>query len=89
MAFTLSRPRILTRAAKAGAALYRQDRDLARLAPRLFALRGRRKIVIDGIAAAEAACEAERRSGAASYSIERHIGLLAALFAEGGGRAAV
>ena len=32
--------------------------------------------------AEEAVCEAERKEGAVSYSIERHISLLAALFAE-------
>ncbi len=37
MSLKLSRPRILTRAAKAGAEMYRRERDLARVAPRVFA----------------------------------------------------
>lgn len=82
MSIKLSRPRLLTRAAKAGAALYRRDRDLARVAPRLFARKTSAKAMVNDIAAAEAICEAERREGAATYSIERHISLLAALIAE-------
>ena len=82
MPIKLSRPRILARAAKAGAALYRRDRDLARIAPRLFARKGPKSVMLSGIAAAEAACEEERRSGSATYSIERHVSLLAALIAE-------
>jgi hypothetical protein len=34
------------------------------------------------LAAAEAECEAERKEGAVTYSIGRHISLLAALFAK-------
>ena len=82
MSVTLSRPRILTRAAKAGASLYRRERDLAKIAPLLFARARGRKWVVEDLVEAEAECEVERRSGAANYSIERHISLLAALFAE-------
>lgn len=82
MSLKLSRPRILTRAAKAGAALYRRERDLARVAPRVFAKANRKSPVVADLVAAEAACEAERKAGALTYSIERHISLLAALFAE-------
>lgn len=81
MPLKLSRPRILTRAAKAGAELYVRERDLAKMAPRVFARAARSSPVADLIAA-EAECEAERKEGALTYSIERHISLLAALFAE-------
>lgn len=84
MTIKLSRPRILTRAAREGAALYRRERDLARIAPRLFARKDGESRMVREIAEAEAACEAERVSGAATYSIERHVSLLAALFAEAG-----
>ncbi len=82
MALKLSRPRILTRAAKAGAELYRRERDLARVAPRVLAKAARKSPIVADLAVAEAECEAERKEGAVSYSIERHISLLAALFAE-------
>lgn len=82
MSLKLSRPRILTRAAKAGAALYRRERDLAKVAPRVFAKATRKSPVVADLVAAEAECEAERKDGAVTYSIERHISLLAALFAE-------
>lgn len=76
----LSRPRLLSRAAHAGATIYRREKDLARIMPRLFGKAG--ATVIPAIAAAEAACEAERKSGAANYSVSRHVSLLAALVAE-------
>ena len=82
MPLKLSRPRILTRAAKAGADLYIRERDLARVAPRLFAKASKKSPVVADLVEAEAACEAERKQGAVTYSIERHISLLAALFAE-------
>lgn len=81
MTETIRRPRLLTRAARAGAALYRRDRDLARLLPKVF---GKRGGVLAAIRAAEALCEDERRTGAASYSVARHVSLLAALVAESG-----
>jgi len=82
MSLKLSRPRILTRAAKAGASLYKRERDLAKVAPRVFAKATRKSPVVADLAAAEAECEAQRKEGAVTYSIERHISLLAALFAE-------
>ena len=82
MSLKLYRPRILTRAAKAGAEMYRRERDLARVAPRVFAKATRKSPVVADLAAAEAECEAERKEGAVTYSIGRHISLLAALFAE-------
>ena len=50
--------------------------------PRLFAKASRKTRVVEDLAAAEAECEEERKMGSATYSIERHISLLAALFAE-------
>ncbi|MEO1612920.1 MAG: DUF6477 family protein [Pseudomonadota bacterium] len=80
MTLKLTRPRLMTRAARAGAAAYRRDRDLRRFLPKL-GLQKKRDSVIAAIRTAEEACEAERRIGAASYSLERHIGLLSALIA--------
>ncbi|MFV0475705.1 MAG: DUF6477 family protein [Pikeienuella sp.] len=80
MTDTISRPRLLSRAARAGARLYRRERDLARILPQLFG----KTAVLPAIQAAEAACEKDRRAGAASYSAARHVSLLAALVAESG-----
>lgn len=77
----ISRPKLLARAAKAGSAMYKRDRDLARLLPRLLGQTGGGRIV-EGLRAAEAACEDDRKAGAATYSLSRHVGLLAALVAE-------
>lgn len=77
----LTRPKLLARAAKAGAGMYRRERDLAKLMPRLLAQTASARI-IEGIRMAEAACEEDRRAGAATYSLARHVGLLAALVAE-------
>ena len=81
MSIRIKRPRLMNRAAKAGAAFYRRERDLKRFLPKL-ALSRRRDAIIAAITNAEQDCEEERKSGAASYSLERHIGLLTALFAE-------
>lgn len=83
---TLRRPPLLARAAAAGARLYRRERDLSRIMPKLFAAAG--PTLAAALEAAEAACEAERRAGAATYSPSRHVGLLSALVAERGPRAA-
>ncbi|MEO0362321.1 MAG: DUF6477 family protein [Pseudomonadota bacterium] len=80
----LRRPRILTSAAKAGASLYRRDRDLGKILPKLTARVGK-TAVIAANADEEAKCETERAEGVATYSISRHIGLLAALLAESRG----
>ncbi|QIE54575.1 hypothetical protein G5B40_03455 [Pikeienuella piscinae] len=78
MTTTIRRPKLLSRAARAGAAIYRRERDLTRLLPKLFGQRA----VLPAIIAAEAACESERRTGVATYSVARHVSLLAALVAE-------
>ncbi|MEM7547297.1 MAG: DUF6477 family protein [Pseudomonadota bacterium] len=81
MSLTLRRPRLLARAARAGATLYNRDRDLGRLVPKAAYKTGRKNLMA-ALTSAEASCEAERTLGSATYSIQRHIGLLAALFAE-------
>ena len=80
MTRTLRRPRLLSRAAAAGAALYRRERDLARMLPKMSGHES--AAVVPALAAAEEACEEQRKAGAASYSITRHVGLLTALVAE-------
>lgn len=75
---SLSRPRLLAAAARAGAAQYRRDRDLAGLLPSGASGRG----LLTALAAAEAACDADRRANAPGYSVARHVKLLAALIAE-------
>lgn len=80
----LVRPRLLAAAARAGAALYRRERDLAGALPGGATGRG----LIAALSAAEAAADADRRAQAPSYSVARHVRLLAALIAEarpGGG----
>lgn len=84
---SLTRPKLLARAAKAGAAMYRRERDLAKLMPKLLTQPAAAGIV-EGLRAAEAACEEDRVTGAVSYSLTRHVGLLAALVAETRPRAA-
>ena len=73
----LSRPRLLARAARAGMAQYRRERDLAGL---LKARGGER--LVEALIAAEAACDAQRRAQSPAYSVTRHVKLLTALLAE-------
>lgn len=82
MKLNLRRPRILARAARAGARLYKRERDLAAVAPRLSISMRTDQALVSELAAAEAACEADRKNGAATYSTQRHISLLSALLAE-------
>lgn len=74
----LSRPRLLAVAARAGAALYRRERDLPGLLPSGARGRGLKT----ALATAEAAMEADRRANAPTYSPARHVKLLSALLAE-------
>jgi hypothetical protein len=74
----LSRPRLLADAARAGAAIYRRERDLAGLVAGGTAARG----IVAALTAAEAACDAERRAGSPRYAAARHVKLLSALIAE-------
>lgn len=72
---SLRRPRLLARAAKAAAALWKEDRDLPR------ALRGAPEAgsVQERLRAAESVLEHARRSGHAPYDAGQHILVLAAL----------
>lgn len=79
---TLARPRTLARAARAGARLYRRERDLAAVLPSVFAARPKDAALIKAIAESEAQCDSERRNGAVTYSAARHAAILAALIAE-------
>lgn len=72
------RPSLLARAAKAGVAHYRRERDLAGLG--LGALGARNLVAL--LTEAEAACESDRLAHAPSYSPSRHIRLLTGLLAE-------
>lgn len=76
----LRRPRLLIRAARAGAADYRRDRDLCRLlsggptpAP---------AEAVERLIAEETTLETTRRRGAAGYSPMRHVEVLIALMSE-------
>lgn len=76
---SLRRPRLLVRAARHGLQDYRRERDLRRLidGPGVSPQAAMRRLVD-----AEAQAEETRRSGAAHYSIARHIELLVAIMAE-------
>lgn len=73
----LARPRLLADAARAGAAVYRRERDL----PSGIAGATGRGLVA-ALIAAEAACDADRRAAAPGYSPARHVRVFAALLAE-------
>jgi len=76
----LRRPRILIRAARIAGASYQREKDLKRV------LKSTRLPAPDrGMAdllAVEAEIEDTRRTGAATYSITRHVEVLAALIVE-------
>jgi hypothetical protein len=72
----LARPRLLAEAARAGAALYRRERDLP------AGLGSTARNIVAALTAAEAACDADRRAGSPAYSPARHVRLLSALIAE-------
>jgi hypothetical protein len=77
----LARPRLLARAARAGAALYRRERDL----PASISRAAKGAALVTALVSAEAACDAERRTGAPSYNPARHVRLLTALLVEASG----
>jgi hypothetical protein len=74
----LVRPRLLAAAARAGAAMYRRERDLAGLLG--GGVGGR--TVIAKLVEAEAQADANRRAQCPTYSASRHVRLLSALMAE-------
>ncbi len=80
LVYSLRRPRLLIRAARAGMADYRRDRDLKRL------MRTTSVPAPSGAVARlleeERGLELTRKAGAASYSVMRHVEVLIALMAE-------
>lgn len=76
----LRRPKILVRAARAGVAEYRRDRDLKRILRLPRAAAPRR--AIDHLLAEESRLEETRAAGEATYSIQRHVAVLTAILAE-------
>ena len=80
----LARPRLLARAARAGTAFYRRERDL----PGSISRATKGAALVRALVSAEAACDAERRLGAPSYNPARHVRLLTALLAEASGAVA-
>jgi len=77
---SLRRPKLLIKAAKIGSENFRRDRDLKRLlkAQRLPNPGGG----LSRLLALEEELETTRKSGNATYSISRHVEILAALIAE-------
>lgn len=74
----LRRPRLLIRAARCGLVDYRRDRDLKRLVDSMPSP----ERAVTKLLAEEERLEDIRQSGAASYSVARHIEVLIALMAE-------
>lgn len=82
LAISGTRPRLLLRAARLGAALYRRERDLPRLLPGCTPAGRRARDVADRLVPLEAALDAQRRARAPEWSAGRHVAALAALLAE-------
>ena len=77
----LRRPRLLARAAREGARMYRRERDLPGALPGATGPR-RGTDIVSRLLGIEAQIEADRRAGAAGYSPARHVQVLSALVAE-------
>ncbi len=86
MLSTLRRPRLLVTAARYKLASYRRDRDLPRLLK--IAFPGRQGRCLGRLLRAESEINHARLTGCATYSIARHIELLAALMDESTARTA-
>lgn len=81
----LRRPKLLIRAARAGLALYRPERDLPRVLRRTGAgLTERPGAALDELLAAEDRLETRRRAGDAAYRAAAHVEVMTALLAEAG-----
>ena len=86
---SLRRPRLLIHAARFGLKDYQRERDLRRMIgigeskknPATLRKTGQEGLV-STLFGLESRIEAERQSGAASYSVTRHIEVLVALLAE-------
>ena len=76
----LMRPAVLIRAAKAGQAGWRRERDLPRLLGRETLPSNPAALRI--LRAAEQAADTARREGHADYDLHRHVRLIIALLAE-------
>ena len=74
----IRRPRLMIRAARAGLADYRRERDLRRLIGSAPGPARALPVLLE----AEARAEHTRKSGDATYSIAAHVDLLIALMAE-------
>ncbi|GLQ34464.1 hypothetical protein GCM10007939_07470 [Amylibacter marinus] len=76
----IHRPRILIKAAQIGALQYKRETNLRQIL-RCVTL-PKHTTAVERLAAQENALEEARKTGEASYSITRHISILAALLAE-------
>jgi hypothetical protein len=76
----LRRPKILIRAARAGVADYRRERDLKRILRGAQA--GDRPGTIAALIAEEDKLEQHRASGEATYRVQLHVAVLTAIIAE-------
>jgi len=76
------RPRLLMRAARIGAGLYRRQRDLRPLLPAMATRSRRAADVAARLRPMEADQETARREGRPGYSPARHVAVLSALLAE-------
>lgn len=76
----MRRPRILIRAARAGVADYRRERDLKRLVKDAKGLLA--GDALPPLLAEEHRLETTRTAGGATYSIQRHVAVLTAILAE-------
>ena len=76
----LNRPKLLVRAARFGLDGYRRDATLARLLPGHTPARPAATLI--KLLEVEAACDAERTTGAAAYQAMRHIDVLTAIMVE-------
>lgn len=83
----LRRPRLLARAAREGAKMYRRERDLAGALPGMTGPR-RGGDIVSRLLGIEAQIDRDRRDGAAGYSPQRHVQILSALVAEANALAA-
>ncbi|MGG7565015.1 DUF6477 family protein [Rhodovulum sp. DZ06] len=77
----LRRPRLLARAAREGARMYRRERDLTGALPGMTGPR-RGGDIVSRLLGIEAQIDEDRRAGAAGYSARRHVQILSALVAE-------
>ena len=75
----LRRPKILIRAARAGVADYRRERDLKRLLRQRGAAPAQ---ALTTLLDEEGRLEANRTAGEATYNLQRHVAVLTAILAE-------